>query len=137
MINRGFERNWKAKPKNPPPPYTEWEDWQLGMFGDKIEKDKLEAGVSLLKDLDRLYVAMLEGAKRCPKRWAYIIKTRMNHQAWLGAIANRLACGGNDATARAAYGKLTPIEQKLACDVADRVRGEILNDQEEKISTAV
>jgi hypothetical protein len=130
----GFERNWKAKPKNPPPPYTEWEDYQLGMYGDKIEKDKLLAGAELLRDLDRLYVFMLEGAQRCPKRWAYVIKSRMNHQAWLGAIANRLGVGGNDATARAAYGLLTPEEQKLACDVADRVREEIENG---KTSTAV
>jgi hypothetical protein len=132
MANKGFERNWKAKARQASPPYTEWEDYKLGLFGDTIDLDKRENYANLLKTSAELKGWMTEGVKLCPIRWGIVIKTKMNYQAWLGAIAGLLYCGCNDATTRSAWGLLTNEEQTKANAVADEVHKESLHA--EKVS---
>jgi len=105
-------------------PYTEWEDFQAGMYRDAVagERDAMaSAAVSLLADAHRLVAAM----RSVTVEWRLAAEANLheppNNRAWLGQAACCYAAGVPEELTRAAWGLLTDQQRISANRVADQV----------------
>lgn len=108
-------------------PYTEWEDWQAGMYRDvpREEEERLTASAaSLLGDALRLSAAMRE----VTTAWVHASEANLheppNNRAWLGQAACAFAFKVPEHLTRAAWGRLTDSQRLEANRIADRVIAE-------------
>lgn len=105
-------------------PYTEWEDWQAGMYRDSSAGDReslVAAAAGLLADQNRLASAM----RGVTVEWRFAAEANLheppNNRAWLGQAACCYAAGVPEELTRAAWGLLTDDQRHAANRVADRV----------------
>lgn len=105
-------------------PYTEWEDWQAGMYRDapSEQRESLTASAAtLLADAHRLASSM----RSVTVEWRYAAEANLheppNNRAWLGQAACCYATGAPEELTRAAWGLLTDEQRHAANRVADRV----------------
>lgn len=105
-------------------PYTEWEDWQAGMYRDSGAGDReslVAAAAGLLADQNRLASAM----RGVTVEWRFAAEANLheppNNRAWLGQAACCYAAGVPEELTRAAWGLLTDDQRHAANRVADRV----------------
>jgi hypothetical protein len=104
-------------------PYTEWEDWQSGMYRDVPrdgEAELLDAAIGLLSDAHRLAAAMRD----VTTEWKHASEANLheppNNRAWLGQAACAYAVQAPEHVTRAAWGRLTDAQRAEANRVADR-----------------
>lgn len=105
-------------------PYTEWEDFQAGMYRDaqRQDHDRLaDDAVSLLSTPHRLVAAMRE----VTIKWRFASEANLheppNNRAWLGQAACCYAAGVPEELTRHAWGRLTDSQRIEANRIADRV----------------
>jgi hypothetical protein len=105
-------------------PYTEWEDYKAGMYGDAIASDRERltgAAVALLADQHRLVAAM----RSVTTEWRLAAEANLhelpNNRAWLGQAACCYVAGVPEELTRSAWGKLDDAERLAANRVADQV----------------
>lgn len=105
-------------------PYTEWEDFQAGMYRDaqRQDHDRLaDEAVSLLSTPHRLVAAMRE----VTTKWRFASEANLheppNNRAWLGQAACCYAAGVPEELTRHAWGRLTDSQRIEANRIADRV----------------
>jgi hypothetical protein len=105
-------------------PYTEWEDWQAGMYRDvsREEEERLTAAAaSLLSDPHRLASAMREVTTEWKNSSEANLHEPPNNRAWLGQAACAFAENVPEQLTRAAWGTITDAERMQANRIADRV----------------
>ena len=105
-------------------PYTEWEDFQAGMYRDAAlaEREPLTgAAAALLSDQHRLLSAM----RSVTTEWRLAAEANLheppNNRAWLGQAACCYSAGVPEELTRAAWGRLTDSQRVAANRVADQV----------------
>ena len=105
-------------------PYTEWEDWQAGMYRDvprEAEETLTLAAASLLSDAHRLAAAMRD----VTTEWKHASEANLheppNNRAWLGQAACAFASEVPEHLTRVAWGRLTDAQRVEANRIADRV----------------
>ena len=105
-------------------PYTEWEDWQAGMYRDATAAEReqlMQASAALLVDPHRLVAAM----RSVTIEWRLAAEANLhempNNRAWLGQAACCYAAGVPEELTRAAWGLLTDLQRTVANRVADQV----------------
>lgn len=105
-------------------PYTEWEDWQAGMYRDASAGEReslIAAAAGLLADPNRLAAAM----RGVTVDWRFASEANLheppNNRAWLGQAACCYAAAVPEEMTRAAWGLLTDEQRHAANRVADRV----------------
>lgn len=105
-------------------PYTEWEDFQAGMYRDPQASDRepmTELAASLLSDAHRLFAAM----RSVTIEWRFAAEANLheppNNRAWLGQAACCYAAGVPEELTRAAWGRLTDQQRMAANRIADQV----------------
>lgn len=104
--------------------YTEWEDFQNGMYDEVKEgrQSRVHKAVELLSNPDMLYVQM----SRVTREWTKCTEQNftnasINHQAFLGQTACNIWAGIKEDETREAWGLLTNDQRHKANAVADRV----------------
>jgi len=108
-------------------PYTEWEDWQRGMYRDiptSQAASYVADAVHLLSTPHRLAAAMRDVTMRWATACDVHLKHEPNNRAWLGQAACCLACDVPEELTRKAWCKLTEAHQAAANKVADAVISE-------------
>lgn len=105
-------------------PYTEWEDWQAGMYRDvsaDMRDGLVAAAAALLADPNRLASAM----RSVSVEWRFAAEANLhespNNRAWLGQAACCYAASVPEDLTRAAWGLLNDEQRRTANGVADRV----------------
>ena len=105
-------------------PYTEWEDWQSGMYRDVATEEHeslIRAAASLLADPNRLTTAMRDVTTRWKRASDANIHEPPNNRSWLGQAACAFAVNAPEHITRAAWGRLSDAEQSQANRIADRI----------------
>lgn len=107
--------------------YTEWEDFQHGMYDEVKEgrQSRVQKAVELLSNPDLLYVQMTRVTHewtRCTEQT--FTNASINHQAFLGQTACNIWAGIKEDETREAWGLLTNDQRHKANAVADRVFAE-------------
>lgn len=104
--------------------YTEWEDFQNGMYDEVKEgrQERVQMAVKILSDIDLLYKCM----KRVTTEWKYATEQELtnpsiNHQAFLGQAACNIHAGIKEDETREAWGYLTNDQRRAANKTADKV----------------
>jgi hypothetical protein len=114
-------------------PYTQWEDFNCGMYAN-LEKDKekeaIDRAVELLSNPQELYLLM----KRVSLEWVKSTEqnfsdTGSNRRAWLGQAACCIQDKIPEYITRIAWMLLSKDKQDEANDIADRVIYEYENKQ--------
>lgn len=106
-------------------PYTQWEDWQNGMFRNvsKFEFEELkQRAFGLLAD----HVQLLAAMQRCVNEWPVsasvnLTDKTLNHRPWLGQAACCIARQCTEDATRAAWSMLSIEQQRDANAQADLV----------------
>jgi hypothetical protein len=108
-------------------PYTEWEDYQAGMYRDATATERAVMATNaagLLADTLRLTAAM----RAVATEWRFAAEANLheppNNRAWLGQAACCYAAGSTEDATRQAWGMLTDGQRAAANAVADRVISE-------------
>lgn len=113
-------------------PYTVWEGWQAGMYGlsDQPEQDTA-AAAKILGDPRALGDAMRKALALWPletEHW--LSRPGATSRSWLGGAGCMAAVGAPILCTRAAWWKLTAVQQAEANAVADAVRELWITDRE-------
>jgi hypothetical protein len=105
-------------------PYTEWEDFQAGMYRDAAASDReplTNAAVALLSDPHRLVAAM----RAVTTEWRLAAEANLheppNNRAWLGQAACCHSASVPEELTRAAWGRMTDPQRITANRIADQV----------------
>lgn len=105
-------------------PYTEWEDFQNGMYDEVKEgrADRVKKAAEILCDLSLLYEQM----RRVTLQWKCateqtLTNMSINHKAFLGQAACSIYAGIHEDEVREAWGYLTNEQRFAANQVAERV----------------
>ena len=114
--------------------YEEWEDFQNGMYANKIdglEDSRIEQATILFKNKPLLYEKMKYVAFNW-KKSAEVNFTNpsVNKQAWLGQATCCYYCGCSDFETIKAWHLLTETERQNANNIADKVFYEWLEKYE-------
>jgi hypothetical protein len=105
-------------------PYTEWEDYQAGLFG-LTWGGSVHDAVSVLACGRTLYRAMSQAVNEWPKAAAHhLTDDGENQRAWLGWAACGITHSVPAHLTRAAWWQLTESQRAKANDVADQVIAE-------------
>lgn len=108
-------------------PYTEWEDWQRGMYRD-IPRSQAESFIAdaeaLLGSPLKLAAAMRDVTIRWPTACDVHLRHEPNNRAWLGQAACCLSCDVPEELTRQAWCRLTEAQQGAANKVADAIIAE-------------
>lgn len=105
-------------------PYTEWEDYQAGLYGLTWGAQS-DAAARLLCLPDLLLDAMRRAVREWPKAAAHhLTDGGMNQRAWLGWAACGIAERVPAHLTRAAWWTLTETQRTAANNAADTVIGE-------------
>jgi len=108
-------------------PYTEWEDWQRGMYRDipKSQADSFIAdAAALLSSPHKLAAAMRDVTMRWPIACEVNLREEPNNRAWLGQAACCYSADVPEDLTRQAWGRLTDEQRADANKVADSVISE-------------
>ena len=104
--------------------YTQWEDYQNGMYNEQKEgrAHRVKLAVCLLSDPVELYKNM----KRVTEEWKHateqvLTDMSVNHQAFLGQAACNIWSGIKEDETREAWGMLTNEQRNKANAIADMV----------------
>lgn len=104
--------------------YTEWEDYQSGMYDELKEgrDSRIQMAIILLSNCMNLHHFMNE----VTVRWKVsteqtFTNTSFNRKAWLGQAACHLFAGVKEDETRAAWGFLTDEQRKKANATADKI----------------
>ena len=104
--------------------YTEWEDFQNGMYNEDRQgrESRIQKAVALLSDPEELYKQM----KKVTEIWVKATEQNLtdnsiNHQAFLGQTACAIWAGIHEDETREAWGRLNNEQRYRANRVADRV----------------
>lgn len=101
--------------------YRDWEDWQAGMFANRLRDDHVDKAADVLRDPE-LFARVLDDIELA---WPIATAQNLsniyrNHQPWCGRAAT---CYEHEATmyeTNKAWANLTCLEQRAANRVADR-----------------
>jgi hypothetical protein len=104
-------------------PWSDWEDWQAGLYWPNFTAEHVTHSERLLGDCDEF----LEVAREVTRMWptaAYHNLRNMwtGRNAWVGQASCLYAHGAPGAATRAAWGALTLDQQRDANKVAELVR---------------
>jgi len=111
-------------------PYTEWEEWQAGMYDLDVQPRQVQYAAALLADTSKLESAMIKVTQEFPNSTHHhLTATNENRKAWMGQAACFLAAGAADDATKSAWWTLTDDQRKAANDVADRVIGKWTGSQ--------
>lgn len=116
--------------------YTEWEDFQSGMYNEVKEgrPERVKKAIEMLSDTTLCYTFMTRVVKEWVKATEQTFTNKsINHQAYLGQCACNLYAGVKEDETREAWGHLTNEQRYRANKVADRVRDEWEKDYLEKL----
>lgn len=115
--------------------YTQWEDFQNGMYNeDKIgRKERIEKAIQILSDEELCNKAM----RMVTAQWKYACEQNLSsniygHRAFLGQAACSIYAGVHEDETRQAWGMLTDDQRKKANSIADAVYNEWIDAQEPK-----
>jgi hypothetical protein len=111
-------------------PYTQWEDWKLGMYRNARsaqEYDRMVTdSISLLKS-SGLLLSMRKACELMPvSAKVNLTNADANHRPWLGQSACLIECGANEVAVREAWSMLSAEEQAFANNCADKVFADFL-----------
>ena len=112
--------------------YTEWEDYQNGMYEEVKEgrAERVQEARHLLSDPDKLYIYM----RRVSLEWKHACEQtftqNFNHQAFLGQCACNIYKGIKEDETREAWGLLSNDERYKANKIADKVHEEWIREYE-------
>lgn len=104
--------------------YTQWEDFQAGMYDEVKEgrQERIEKAIELLTNLDLLFEYMTMVTQEWRKATEQnFTNGSINHQAFLGQTACCIWAGIKEDETREAWGKLTNEQRYKANSVADEV----------------
>lgn len=106
-------------------PYTQWEDWQNGMYRD-VSKDEnarlVSLAVELLTNPSQLKLAMQEAVRDWRVAAAVnLTDLTKNHRPWLGQAACCIRHRCTEIAVREAWNSLSSEAQKMANLQADQV----------------
>ena len=115
-------------------PYTQWEDWKLGMYRNAKSSEDFARMVyesaELLKSPEVL-TAMRKACASMPvAAKVNLTNADANHRPWLGQSACLIMCNANEVAVREAWCALSMEEQAFANRCADRVYFEFLRANE-------
>lgn len=120
--------------------YTEWEDFQHGMYNEDKQgrKKRVYQAQHLLSDPVALYKQM----KRVTVEWVKATEQaftnpNINHQAFLGQCACCIWKGIHEDETREAWGYLDDETRAKANNVADRVFNEWIEERENPYSASL
>jgi hypothetical protein len=106
-------------------PYTEWEDYQNGMYctAKRLnEKELIGKAVTMLTDLNLFYQTCTEIVKTWPLSAAVNLTDKgCSRKAWLGQAACNYKYHVPEYLTRVAWGRLTPIQRIQADGVAWKI----------------
>lgn len=105
-------------------PYTDWEDWQHGMYAQSSVPDRTEMvrnAVSLLSSSARLAAAMQSVVDSWPVACDVNLASSPNNRAWIGQAACCIACGCTEEATRLAWGLIDESVRQEANRIADSV----------------
>lgn len=104
--------------------YTEWEDFQSGMYNEDKEgrEERVRLAVHLLSSLGLCREQMTRVTVEWPKAVEQnLTNPSINHQAFLGQAACAIWRGVHEDETREAWGRLTEFQRYAANKVADAV----------------
>lgn len=106
--------------------YTEWEDFQSGMYNEIKEgrEERIQKAIELLTDNDLCYRFMKQVTEKWVKACEQTFTNNFNHQAFLGQCACAMYADVRDNETRQAWGMLTDKQRYNANKIADRVFNE-------------
>lgn len=107
--------------------YTEWEDFQSGMYNEVKEgrEERIQKAVEMLSNESLCYKCMTTVATEWKKATEQTFTNKsINHQAYLGQCACNVYAGVKEDETREAWGRLTNEQRYRANKVADLVRDE-------------
>lgn len=109
----------------PTMPWSEWEDFQAGMYEPTIDDDRVALSIGLLRDGERFR----EAAREMMREWPNAAIHNGAHMwtgrnAWVGQATCCYSHGATGAETRQAWGTLSNGEQSRANRVATAAREE-------------
>ena len=106
-------------------PWSEWEDYQAGMYLTRYETAMVAESVAVLTDPERFREAAREMIREWPVA-AIQNLTRMwtGRNAWVGQATCCYSHGATGLETRTGWGQMTNDQQRAANAVADAVRAE-------------
>lgn len=112
--------------------YTEWEDYQNGMYKELKDDEsinRVSESVILLSTPILLYEAMLRVVNNWSKASDFNLSNKScNRRAWLGQSACSIAIGATDTETKNAWWTISKKERNMANLIADSV----INEYEKK-----
>jgi hypothetical protein len=106
-------------------PYTQWEDWQNGMYRDvgRTEHESMVANAAkLLSNAESLKNAMTRAVNDWPISAAVNLTDQTkNHRPWLGQAACCIEFGCTETSVREAWNSIGADLQRIANKQADDV----------------
>lgn len=111
--------------------YTEWEDFQHGMYEESKDgrEERVQAAVDLLSDTSLLYKQMTRVVHEWKKATEQnMTNSSINYRAFLGQAACSIYADVHEDETREAWGRLTNDQRYQANAVATRVYKEWKHD---------
>jgi hypothetical protein len=120
-----MSQNEKVNARQKFAPYTEWEDWQNGMYHDvtAVEFERLaKASQSVLSSEYTTRAAMMRVVSEWPVSTAVNMSNEsQNRRSWLGQAACCISVKSPEDATRVAWSRLSDSERKTANTVADEI----------------
>jgi hypothetical protein len=115
-------------------PYTDWEDWQNGMYAGRANDVLSTQCAELLADQPRFAAASTD----CVRKWRVSAAMNLagmdgNRRAWIGQAACCFALGANEETTRRAWAIMSDEDRHAANLTADKVIQEYEQCQNEQL----
>jgi hypothetical protein len=119
-------------------PYTEWEDYQAGMWGPVAVDAHTAAAAAVLGEPDVFYGAAVDMLAAWPKAAEHnLTNLEQNRRAWVGQAACCYLVGVPESATRLAWWLLLLDERDAANAVADRVISEWERARESSVRPAL
>ena len=102
--------------------YTQWEDWQAGMYRHNSTLTKTKEAAAILSSPSMFYEAGSQAIAAWPNATAQnLTNLYVNHQPWIGRVACSYVAGATIADTTTAWCSLSPSTQIAANQVADYI----------------
>lgn len=103
-------------------PYTEWEDYQNGMYHETVTDDMIKKSAYILSNECLFYETCLQILKKWPKACENHLSNKgQNRRAWLGRAASSFWGGATEKATRIAWNNLDQKTQNRANLVAYKI----------------
>lgn len=114
--------------------YTQWEDFQSGMYNEVKEgrEERIQKAIELLTNDELCYKYMKKVTEEWPKACEQTFTNRFNHQSFLGQCACAMYADIRDNETRKAWWYLTEEQRHNANGIADRVYREWMEAYEKR-----